>query len=78
EDTPASIKTAAQKALFNNLGKNEHLALKIHEKILEIKPDGWKGDPIKENRIKSALFEILNSTDEVERLFSIIKQQAEY
>jgi type I restriction enzyme R subunit len=78
EDTPASIKTAAQKALFNNLGKNEHLALKIHEKILEVKPDGWKGDSIKENRIKSALFEILNSTDEVERLFSIIKQQAEY
>ena len=78
EDTPASIQTAAQKALFNNLDKNEHLALKIHKTILEVKPDGWKGDPIKENRIKSALFEILNSTDEVERLFSIIKQQAEY
>ena len=34
EATPVTLKTQAQRALYNNLGKNEALALAIHEKIL--------------------------------------------
>jgi len=39
---------------------------------------GFRGDPIKENRIKKALFIILNDDSEVERLFKIIEKQEEY
>lgn len=76
--SPDAIKTPAQRALFNNLGKDESLALAIHAKILLVKPDGWRGNEPRENMIKGALYEILQSFEEVERIFTIIKQQAEY
>ncbi len=76
--TPDTIKTQAQRALYNNLGKDENLALSIHKKIMIIKPDGWRGNEPRENMIKGALYEILNDFEEVERVFMIVKQQAEY
>ncbi|MFR1814467.1 type I restriction endonuclease subunit R [Dysgonomonas capnocytophagoides] len=78
DDTPKSLKTKAQLALYNSLEHNEELANKIHEKILRIKPDGWKGNDTKEKVIKGGLFEILKNESEVERIFEIIKAQAEY
>ena len=39
---------------------------------------GFRGDSIKENRIKRALFAIFNDDAEVERLFKIIEKQEEY
>jgi type I restriction enzyme R subunit len=77
-DIPVQLKTAAQRALYNNLGKNETLALQLHETILHVKPDGWRGNEPRENMIKGALFAILKDKEEVERIFDIIKQQAEY
>ena len=77
-DTPSNIKTQAQRALFNNLGKDEALAIHIHEKIVTVKPDDWKGNEPKERVIKAALYEILKNVDEVERIFEIVKQQPEY
>ncbi len=77
-DVPAQLKTAAQRALYNNLGKNEALALQLHETILHVKPDGWRGNEPRENMIKGALFAILKNKEEVERVFEIVKQQAEY
>lgn len=76
--TPESIKTQAQRALYNNLGKNEQLALTIHDKILQVKPDGWRGNEPRENMIKAGLYEILQDFEEVERIFSIVRQQSEY
>lgn len=76
--TPDAIKTPAQRALYNNLDKDEKMALTIHEKILLVKPDGWRGNEPRENMIKGALYEILKDFAEVERIFTIVKQQAEY
>ncbi len=77
--TPPAIQTAAQKALYNNLGKNEELAIAIHAKVMAVKPDNWRdnGGP-RELSIMAALFEILNDEEEVRRVFNIIKQQKEY
>ena len=54
------------------------LAVKIDEAIKRVRPDSWRGIQARENEIKRALFEILQSSEEVERLFVIIKQQREY
>ncbi|MFN7233360.1 MAG: type I restriction endonuclease subunit R [Cyclobacteriaceae bacterium] len=78
EDTPEIIKTPAQKVLYNNVGNNAELAIQLHEKIMEVKPDGWKGNEPKERVIKAGLYEILKDEAEVERLFDIIKKQPEY
>ncbi|MFA4828057.1 MAG: HsdR family type I site-specific deoxyribonuclease [Thermodesulfovibrionales bacterium] len=78
DDLPARIQTRAQRALYNNLGKNEALAIATDEAINRVKKADWKGNPQKENEIKAEIYKILKDVNEVERIFSIIKQQNEY
>jgi type I restriction enzyme R subunit len=78
DSTPPSLDTPGRRALYNNLGGNEELALKIDEAVKTHKPDGWRGVEPKERTIKAAIYAIVNDEDEVERLFTIIKAQKEY
>lgn len=78
ESTPEKIKTHGQRALYNNLDKNEELALELHEHIIKIKPDAWRGNQPRENIIKAELFRFLKDEAEVERIFAIIERQGEY
>ena len=77
-DLPKSIRTQAQRALYNNLEKNEALAIALDEAIRRVKKDEWRGNPAKEKEIKGELFKILKDKNEVERIFPIMKQQNEY
>jgi type I restriction enzyme R subunit len=78
ESMPANIKSQAQRALYNNLGQDEELALLVDAKIKEVKPDGWRGNVPRENQIKKGIYEIVNDINEVERIFSIVREQKEY
>jgi type I restriction enzyme, R subunit len=78
-DTPEKLDTPGKRALYNNLGKNEGLALKIDETVRRVRPNAFRGNQAKENVIKRALFPLLgNDQMEVERIFLIIKAQQEY
>ena len=79
DDYPESVrKSKAMQALYDNVGDDETLAIKLHKAVMGSKMSGFRGDSIKENRIKRALFAILNDDVEVERLFKIIEKQEEY
>ena len=79
EDTPAGLDTPGKRALFNNLARNEELALDIDETVRRTRPDGWRGIKTRENVIKAALLPLLNDDmAEVERVFLIIRAQKEY
>ena len=78
EDTPATLDTPGKRALYNNLGQNEVLALKIDETVKKKRPDGWRGVQAREQVIKGALYDVLQDVAEVERIFLIIKAQREY
>jgi type I restriction enzyme R subunit len=78
EDTPEALNTPGRRALYNNLGQNEALALRIDEVIKKTRPDGWRGIQAREQVIKAALYGVLPDENEVERIFLIIKQQTEY
>jgi type I restriction enzyme R subunit len=54
------------------------LAVKLHEAILNHRPDSWRGNAAKENTVKGAIFGVLQNFDEVLRLFPIVCQQQEY
>ncbi|HTE41596.1 MAG TPA: HsdR family type I site-specific deoxyribonuclease, partial [Steroidobacteraceae bacterium] len=54
------------------------LALRIDETVKAVRPDGWRGNPAKENTIKAALFALLQDSEQVERIFLIVKAQGEY
>lgn len=78
DSTPPTLNTPGKRALYNNLGENEDLALQVDDAVKANRPDGWRGFEPKERTIKAAMYAILNDVDEVERLFTIIKAQAEY
>lgn len=79
DDYPESIRVSrALQAIYDNVGEDEALALKIHKAVLKSKMNGFRGDAIKENRIKRELSRILKDDAEVERIFAIIKKQEEY
>ncbi len=78
-DAPSELKTMGQVALYNNLGKNLELALKLHEAINFNKEDDWYGNSAKENVLKRAIYDLLDKNiEEVERVFKIIVEQPEY
>lgn len=78
EDTPETLDSPGKRALFNNLSKNEELALRIDNAVKNVRPDGWRGVQAREQVIKAALYGVLQDIAEVERIFLIIKAQAEY
>lgn len=76
---PESVRhSKAMQALYDNVGGDEVLAIELHKAVMDSKMSGFRGDSIKERRIKRALFAILNDDTEVERLYKIIEKQEEY
>jgi hypothetical protein len=61
EDYPLSLKSKAQKSLYDNLGeiKSAYLALKIDKEIMSRKKDNWRGDKIKERELKNIIKQVL-------------------
>lgn len=76
DDTPVRLDTPGKRALYNNLGQNEGLALQLDQAVKVVRPDAWRGVQPKEQVIKRAIYQILKDKDEVERIFRIIKEQA--
>lgn len=59
EETPETLVTSAQRALYNNLDQNETLALLIDSAVKKEKKDGWRGSLPKERLIKALIYKQL-------------------
>jgi type I restriction enzyme R subunit len=82
-DYPSTINTAAKRALFDNLGRNETLATELDQKILTTKKDGWRDNIQKSKAVRNAITEVLKAhgiedDNEVHRIFDLVKNQREY
>ncbi len=75
EETPKALNTPGKRALYDNLTQDEGLALRIDETVRKTRPDGWRGVQAREQVIKAALYNIMRSEADVERIFLIIKAQ---
>jgi len=78
DDLPDGLDTPGKRALWNNLGQDVHLALRIDEAVKKVRPDDWRGVQPRVQMIKSALYKLLQDHAEVERVFKIIEAQREY
>jgi type I restriction enzyme R subunit len=78
DSTPTELDTPGKRALWSNLNWDVELAIRIDSTVLEARPDGWRGVQAKEQRIKAALFDVLQDAAEVERLFPILVAQPGY
>lgn len=54
------------------------LAVKLHEAILNSRPNSWRGNTARENTVKQAMYGVLQNVDEVVRLYPIVFAQQEY
>jgi type I restriction enzyme R subunit len=74
---PSSLNSDAKRALYDNLDQNEELALALDSQIRSTKKDGWRDNKIKEREIKYTIKNNL-PRDKVDKIFEIVKNQAEY
>lgn len=75
---PDPISSAGKKALFDNLGQNEDLALAVDQTIVDAAQSGWRGSRMKERMIRNKLVEVLGSEEEAERILEIARAHDEY
>lgn len=77
-DYPPSLASPAKRALYDNLDKDETLALTLDSAIHGNKLDGWRDGGIKEKKLRLAVNGILKNEEKTAELMNIIKAQAEY
>lgn len=76
---PTSIDTAAKRALFDNLGKDEVLANKIDTAIRYTKKADWIGDRFKEREVANAIRNESAGYDiDITEVLELAKNQPEY
>ncbi len=74
---PATINKPELKALYDNMNENEELVLDTYECIKENLMPGYKGNIIKERKLKNALRNVIG-IDKVDEVFELIKNQDEF
>ncbi len=72
---PQSLNSAAKRALYDNLNQDEALSLAIDDAIRKTKKDGWRGNIMKEREVKNAIKKHLDSPEDCDRIFEIVKSQ---
>ncbi|MBX7168124.1 MAG: HsdR family type I site-specific deoxyribonuclease [Pirellulales bacterium] len=75
---PRELDSKGKQALYHNLGEDLALALRVDAAVRSKLPDSWRDVHPKEQKVKQALYEVLEDEAEVERIFLIIKAQTEY
>lgn len=91
DDMPDMLKRSpGTRAIYNllktsrpaSVGEGDDPILKLAQRIDEAvklnRLDGWRGIQAREQSIKRAIYMVLGSPDDVERIFQIIFQQTEY
>jgi type I restriction enzyme R subunit len=73
-DYPATLATPRQKALYDNLGEDEQLAMMVEEAVRYTARDGWKDHFLKEKAVENALKRQLSGTDyDFTQIMAILK-----
>ncbi|WP_138422376.1 type I restriction endonuclease subunit R [Maritimibacter alexandrii] len=75
---PDEINTPGLKAIFDNVDRDVDLAQKIHDAIKTSAQFGWRGNLMKERRVRRSLEAVLADEDLVELILEILKNQDEY
>ncbi|MCF6431075.1 HsdR family type I site-specific deoxyribonuclease [Leisingera sp. MMG026] len=75
---PESMSTAGKKALYDNLDSDEDLAIKVDQVVRDTAPYGWRGNAMKERKVRRSLEPFFDDIAKRERIFEILKNQNEY
>ena len=71
--------TPGKRALFDNLGKDQALALAVDSSIRANRQDDWRNNPFKIKKVRHAIKEVLKNDEELTaRTLELVKNQNEY
>ena len=75
---PKSINTMAKRALYDNLGKDEELAISVDAAIRSTKQDNWQSNHFKTRMVWLAINKELNDSGRTDSILEVVKHQREY
>jgi type I restriction enzyme R subunit len=80
---PATIDTTTKRNIYDNIGKNEALALSLDAKILTTKKDNWRDHPQRAKAVRNGIRDVLaqygiTDENECQRIYDLVKKQREY
>lgn len=76
---PLAINTGPLRALYDNLGQNEGLAVRLDGEIRKVKQADWRGSLFKERLVRGAIRSVLGDDQaQVDHIFGIVEKQREY
>ncbi len=85
EPYPAGSESPAVKALYDNLGQDAELAIRLDERIRTVKKADWRGNKFKEREVRYAIRTSLESQVreeegryDVDTVLELVKAQHEY
>jgi type I restriction enzyme R subunit len=77
-DYPESLNTPAKRALYDNLDKDEALAVALDAEIRQTKKDDWRGNKFKEKEVRIAVRKHVPDEAMGDQIFELVKNQSEY
>ncbi len=75
---PAAIDTPARRALFDNLGRQEDLAIRVDMAVRNNKRADWRGSGPKERELRGHIKAVLGDNALTAAIFEIVKNQSDY
>lgn len=76
---PAVLNTAAKRALYDNLGKNEALAVDLDQAVRNSSQDEWRNNPMKIKKVRIAIKAVLGGDEALtDKIFDLVKNQHDY
>jgi len=76
---PAALTTAAKRALYDNLGNDEELALAVDLSVLQSRQDAWRESPIKIKMVRNAITKALGKeAARAGEILAIVQSQHDY
>jgi type I restriction enzyme, R subunit len=74
---PSPLDTDAKRSLYDNLNRDEKLALALDNEIRNTKKDDWRGNKIKEREVRCVIANHVPE-DQVDEIFELVKKQRDY
>lgn len=76
---PPTLNSASRRALYDNLGKDEALALAVDLAVINSRQDDWRGNPFKIKKVKLAIKAALDGDEaRTDQVLELVKNQNEY
>ena len=76
---PSGIRdSAAKRAFYDHLGRNEVVANQLYDAVMSSKQDNFRGNKIKERKIWRAIRAVVKDDQEADKLLALVKEQSEF